>query len=124
MSSQQTVLFSGRFDRVHPGHVATIQRLGAIFAKVIVVVLDYPEQCYPVEYRQMILWTILGNSIGDYEVVVNDENYERITAAGAMKIPFDVYASGNEKCIAHMKELGFKTMFVDRSWDYEASKES
>jgi hypothetical protein len=95
-----------------------------MFSKVIVVILDYPEQRYPVEYRRNVLATILGFSRGNYEVLVNDENYERISARAAGEHCFDVYASGNPKCIARMKSLGYRTLFVDRSWDYEASKES
>lgn len=121
--NDQTVLFSGRFDCVHCGHICTIQELGAIFSKVIVVVLDYMDARYSAEYRRQILATILGRSVGNYEVVMNYENYERISVEGAKKIPFDVYASGNPKCIAHMKGLGYRTLEVPRSWHYEASKE-
>jgi cytidyltransferase-like protein len=121
--SMNTVLFSGRFDRCHCGHIATIQGLSKKFDCVIVVVLDYPEQKFPVEYRKEVLDTILFNSRGNYKVIVNKENYERISKEGAEQIKFDVYASGNEKCIEHMGSLGYKTMFVPRSWDYEASRE-
>lgn len=119
----QTVLFSGRFDAPHCGHIRTIQELGDIFYKVIVVVLAYPGERYPAEYRRQILLTILGRCCGTYQVVINTENYERIGARAAANIPFDVYASGNPKCIDHMRELGYQVLVVPRSWHYEASKE-
>lgn len=121
--TDKTVLFSGRFDRPHCGHIATIQHLGVMFKRVIVVVLDYPTQRFPVEFRQTVLETILSNSRGNYLVIVNTENFETIAAEDAAMYDFDVYASGNPKCVQHMMELGYEVYVTARSWDYEASKE-
>lgn len=119
----KTVLFSGRFDRPHCGHVATIQRLGSMFTKVLIVILDYPGQRYPVEYRRKVLETVLQQSYGHYNVVVNADSFETISAAAVRQFEFDVYASGNPKCVQHMMELGYDVYATRRSWDYEASKE-
>lgn len=117
------MLFSGRFDAPHCGHIKTIQELGGIFFKVIVVVLDYEKARYPVDYRMEVLAKILGRSYGMYEIIANDENFECIKIESAKKFTFDIYASGNTKCVAHMKALGFRTLNTPRSWHYEASKE-
>lgn len=118
-----TCLFSGRFDRPHPGHILTILQLGFIFRKVLVVVLDYPEQKYPVQYRVQLLQSILEYAMGEYEVVSNESHFARIVEEDLSKFKFDVYASGNIECLKHIEELGRKVTYVNRSFDYSASEE-
>jgi hypothetical protein len=96
-----------------------------MFDRVIVVVLDYPESKFAIEHRVEVLQTILRNSKGNYEVCVNRDNFERIDKrkAATLMRGCNVYASGNPKCIARMKELGYETLPTERSWDYEAHLE-
>jgi len=118
----RTVLFTGRFDDPHIGHIATIQRLGAMFDKVIVVVLDYPQQRHPIDHRFDVLRTVLARCMGNYEIVTNQVNFENATKDEVAKYTFNVYASGNPKCIDRMKSLGYDCLSTARSWDYAASK--
>lgn len=115
------VCFSGRFDRPHAGHVAQIMRLGQEFDKVIIPVLDYPEQKYPVQYRVAILKEILSMAKGLYCVYANKEHFARITIDQCPD--FDIYASGNIECLKHMEKLGYNILYVNRAYDYGASED-
>jgi cytidyltransferase-like protein len=117
----KTVLFSGRFDNVHPGHIATIQRLGQIYKKVIVVILDYSEQKYPVYYRAKILSEILSSSKGDYEIHINSDHFAKISKKALSRWKFDVYAAGNLDVLMHIEKLGYEVLYVDRAYDFSAS---
>ena len=119
-----TALFTGRFDRPHCGHIHTIQQLGQQYDRVLVVVLDYKKQRYPVEYRANILSDILQYSKGNYEVMINSVNFEHADRNEIDRYTFDVYCSGNLTCCNKLMALGYITRYIDRSWDYEASKES
>ena len=117
-----TILFSGRFDRPHIGHIATLGRLGIHYSKIIVVVLDYPEQAYAPQYRQQILDDILSMMHGGYEVVVNNVHFGEIQAAIMRREwEFDIYGTGNHKVLTHMAEIGIPTVYVERSYDYSAT---
>ncbi|MCP3684792.1 MAG: adenylyltransferase/cytidyltransferase family protein, partial [bacterium] len=75
----KTILFSGRFDDVHIGHIMTLQRLARQYDKVIVVILDYPKQFYPIQDRLRTMQTALEGCKGNYEVVVNNVHFGNIT---------------------------------------------
>jgi len=119
-----TVLFSGRFDdRPHLGHLATIMALGQKYDKVIVVVLDYPEQMGDVNTRAKILKDVLSMAKGDYVVLINKEHFGYITKEQLASLPaFDVYASGNPQCSEHMKSFGYKIDECPRSYEYSGSE--
>lgn len=117
-----TVLFSGRFDRPHIGHIATLGRLGAHCDKVIVVVLDYPGQFYAPQYRRQMLDNILSMMQGEYEVVCYPIHFGEISAAVMRREwSFDVYGTGNHQVLMHMAEIGVPTVYVERSYDYSAT---
>ncbi len=116
-----TILFSGRFDRVHVGHIITIQRLSHQYEKVLVVILDYPEQFYPIEERVNTLKEALVNSKGNYEVIVNKHNFENITKEQVGELPeFNVYGSGNFRCYSNMSKLGYEVVDTRRYPGYAA----
>jgi len=125
------MLFSGRFDRVHPGHIITIQRLGQQYDTVIVCVLDYKGQRYPIEQRMTTLKDALMNSKGNYIVISNKAHFGEITIEDLDKLPmFTYYGAGNEKVLNHMRELSEtmgvpkeRIIFVERYPNYTASKE-
>lgn len=121
--SKRVVLFSGRFDRPHLGHVISLQRLGRMFDKVIVVILDYPEAEYSIGYRRQLLSDALGNSIGNFDVTSNKTHFARVSK-GELSVygPF-VYASGNHECLSHLASLGFETLYVERAYDFAASND-
>jgi len=120
---EKCILFSGRFDFVHRGHYETIMRLGQRYGKVLVVVLDYPEQTYSVQYRAQKLRETLDMAKGNYEVVVNKEHFGKITFEQSMKYSFDVYGSGNMDCLKHMESLGYAVEYVPRTDDISATDE-
>lgn len=120
----KTILFSGRFDRAHIGHLITIAKLGQKYDKVIVCVLDYPDQFYPIDERKKIMCDSLQYLRGNYQVVVNTHNFERITSEQIeedIPFPFDVYGSGNYQCNLNMKKLGYKIEDVPRYPGYQAT---
>jgi cytidyltransferase-like protein len=114
-------LFSGRFDTVHVGHIIQILRLGQMFDRVIVPVLDYPEQHYPVQYRVQVLKDIFKPP--KYEVFSNKEHFAKITHEEINKYTFDIYVSQNMECLKHIESLGYKILYVDRAYEYRASDE-
>ncbi len=115
--------FSGRFDSPHCGHVKNIQMLGAKYGLVRVVVLDHKEQRYSPQYRAQVLRDILEQSVGEYDVVVNDIHFGEITKEQLCQFEFDVYASGNSDVLRHIDSLGYELVFVDRAYDYEANED-
>jgi hypothetical protein len=119
-----TVVFSGRFDRPHIGHVAAIVSLGQVFNRVLVPVLDYPEQHYPVAYRHQVLQDIL--SVIDpvkYQVTVNRTHFGMLTKEEWNTYHADWYASGNWQVLAHVETLGVRVLYVGRKWGYASSDE-
>lgn len=119
----ETILFSGRFDRPHVGHIETIGKLGKEYEKVIVVILDYEKQRYIAEYRFHIMWSILEKLSGNYELHVDPNHFATIGKDALGVYQFDVYGSGNHECLAHIKKLGHNVVYVPRSFDYEANVE-
>lgn len=117
------MLFSGRFDRPHIGHIVTILRLGMRYKKILVIVLNYPEQEYSPRYRAQILDNVLQMAQGSYEVTINDEHFAEITSEeiSAHGWEFDVYGSGNQGCLKNMENLGYQIEYVDRAYDYDAT---
>ncbi|MCP4651202.1 MAG: hypothetical protein GY853_14135 [PVC group bacterium] len=125
-----TILFSGRFDRPHIGHMITIGRLGQQYDKVIIVVLDYPEQKYPIDERVNTLRNALYlmRMRGSYQIVVSKHHFGEIeTKQLKEEIPwFDVYGSGNREVLENMKQNIYPTQRVEhipRYPGYSASEE-
>lgn len=117
----KTILFSGRFDRPHISHLETITILGQQYKKVLVVVLDYPEQTYPVQYRAQKLKDILSRCKGCYDVVINKIHFGEITKEEIKKYKFDIYGSGNMKVLKHIEEIGCNVLYIQRSDDTNAT---
>ena len=113
-------LFSARCDRPHIGHIISIQRLAQRYAMVLVVLLDHPEQRYSVQYRCKMIKEYLSMCKGTFKVVVNKEHFGEISKEAAGKFEFDVYCSGNQKCLKHMEDIGYNVEYVERAYDYEA----
>lgn len=114
-------LFSGRFDRPHVGHIISLQRLAQKYALVKVLILDYPEQQFSVQYRGQMLKECLSMCKGTFEVVVNKEHFGKITNDEIDNYDFDVYCSGNQSCLSHIESLGYDVEFIERAYDYEAT---
>ena len=128
----RVILFSGRFDRVHPGHIITIQRLGQQYDAVVVCVLNYKGQKYPLAQRMATLKDALMHSKGNYIVISNNTHLGEITPDDLAKLPmFDYYGAGNQKVLEHIRKI-FRNMGIDQEravWverypGYSASKEA
>jgi cytidyltransferase-like protein len=118
-----TALFSGRFDRPHTGHIISIGRLGQKYDKVIVCVLDHKEQYWPVQERVDILKDALELLKGNYEIITNKYNFERITREQVeeLGVDFDVYVTGNAVCYLNMFGLEYDVVDSGRYPVYAAS---
>lgn len=121
--NNKTALISGKFDNVHPGHIATILRLGSRYSKVIVVVLDYPDQVFAVKGRVQVFKDVLEFAQGDYTVILNEEHFGFIKKEEVEKLPdFDVYiAAQNFPVLEHMQKLGYTVENVPRYPGYTAT---
>lgn len=115
------VLASGRFDPPHVGHIRSMQILAQQYNKVIVVILSYKDQMYPVSYRKKIIEEVLKSCRGSFEVLVNDIHFATITKEDLRHYNFDVYASGNLDCIKHVEGLGYNVEYIGRSYEYAAT---
>ena len=135
MESDEVCLISGRFDRPHCGHIATIRSLGKRFKKVTVVVLDHSEQMYPLAIRLEMLHRCLDEiPTEDYEIIVNQFHFGTISIDELLKFEFDVYAAGNMEVLKHIeavystslsatKKRNIRTIWVDRPFEQDASTE-
>lgn len=121
-----TILFSGRFDKPHAGHIITIQRLGIRYDKVIVCVLDYPEARYSLSVRISVLTEALAGTKGNYLVIANKTHFGEITVRELEELPyFDYYGTGNVEVFEKIKAILPPSMvvFVPRYPGYAASTE-
>jgi len=114
-------LFSGRFDQIHLGHVISIMRLSDQFDEVLVVILDYPERAFPVEYVRTVLSEALSHCKGVFQVFTNNTHFAKITTKELEEWDFDVYCSGNMEVLNHIRTQGKKIQYVERAYEYEAS---
>lgn len=125
----RTILFSGRFDRVHSGHIITIMRLGQQYDTVIVCVLDYKGQKYPLAQRMTTLKDALMHSKGNYIVISNKTHFGEIQNFDNLPM-FNYYGAGNMKVLKHIRrvfvDIGVppeRVVFIERYPGYSASKE-
>lgn len=118
-----TCCFSGRFDRPHLGHLIQIMRLGQRFRKVIIPILDYPEQKYSPSYRKQIIDAGLKHAKGNYETFISTTHFGYAPEHCIKEFSFDIYVSQNIACLKHIEEMGYPVEYVDRAFDYSASEE-
>lgn|GEM_PF-5169464 len=116
-------LFSGRFDPPHLGHLLSIARLGRQH-EVHVVILDHPEQKYPIAYRlQVFKEAVSYLQGGPYHVSANKVHFGRINRSELALYKFDFYASGNMACVQRMESLGYPCYYVERAYEYAATND-
>ena len=126
------VLFSGRFDRPHIGHIRTLQMLGQEYKKVIVPVLMGENDRYDICERVRMLAEICSDMPGDFVIYPNRHHFAKVTQKELESYgDFDVYASGNRKCIDHIRNIDafvypkceVLLRFIPRSFDISATEE-
>jgi phosphopantetheine adenylyltransferase len=118
----KVVLFSGRFDPPHPGHIAQVMRLLSTYARVKVVVLDYPDRRFPHTYVKHVFDEVLNTSKWPIDIVTNKTHFAKITLEELKSFECDIYAAGNMEVLKHIEQLGFPCIYVERAFDYSASK--
>lgn len=126
-----TAIFSGRYDPPHFGHINTIMKICEEYARVVVVILDYPERIVcsaedaskifddffdavlPKMTRNKVWVTINNVHFGK----ITREYYENGMRDMGISLAHNVYLSGNEEVLRHVKSLGIRTEFIGRSRD-------
>lgn len=126
-----TAVFSGRFDPVHIGHLATVLRLCKRFAKVVIVVLDYHErQIVDAKEAKHIFDMMLDLIFGEVarnkvDVVICPIHFGKITYEQyelfLLNIGADynstVYLTGNPEVLANFDRQQIRCEYVDRTRD-------
>lgn len=87
------------------------------------MLLDHQGQNFPVQYRVQVLKDVLSKSIGTYHVCVNKTHFGKISLEELKQFSFDIYAAGNLEVIKHIAGLEVPTLYVPRSFEYEAGAE-
>lgn len=121
-TKEQTILFSGRYDKPHLSHFLTVRDLADKYKKVLIVVLDYPESHYPLCVRMHIF----KKAMQDYEnvkIIANNTHFGKITLDELKAFNCDVYGAGNEDVLKHIESLGFPCVYVPRTLDTAASED-
>lgn len=113
------VVFSGRFDPPHPGHLATVKRLLKKFGYVNIVILDYLERDYPLNYVKGIFREMFEGS--QVNVMANRTHFGEMTKDEWDGFKADYYAAGNLKVLRHMERIGANCYYVERAYEYTAS---
>lgn len=85
--------------------------------------LDYPDRDYAAEYAAAVIQDALRGMIGKYSVRINTTHFGEIAADEYRCYGVDVYCSGNHACLKHIASMGFEVEYVDRSYDWSATKE-
>ena len=120
MANGIRVLFSGRFDPPHPGHIAQIIRLAKQYRHVVVVMLDYPERDYPIDYCLKVFQECLQD--WPVEIITNKTHFAKITKEDWESYLCNVYAGGNLQVLRHIEKLGISVTYIERAFNYSASK--
>jgi len=118
---EKVVVFSGRFDPPHPGHIATIIRLKNTFKEVKVVMLNYPERRFPVTYCLKVLAECLQLD-PSVRFFYNETHFGKLTLEEWEDFNADYYAGGNLSVLNHIEKMDIKTWYTERAFDYAASK--
>jgi len=116
-----TALTSGRYDPLTPGHICSILRIAKRHKKIVVVVLDYPERRFPVDYTMTVLHELFERAVAfKLEFVVNDVHFGKISKDELLSYGADVYYGGNHRVLRHIEQLGFPVHYMERAYDYSA----
>ena len=110
---------SGRFDFPHAGHIRTIQLLASDYDSVVVAILDYPEQKWPLCYRRRIFEEIFWD-YKNVKVLSNKTHFGEMTLAEWKTYKCDYYAAGNFEVLNHMESIGVPCIYVDRPYQISA----
>lgn len=113
------VVFSGRFDPLHPGHIATMMRLSKKYDIVKMVILNHPERSYPASYIKQVCDEIFEGT--NVRICINKTHFAELTLEEWNYFGGSVYAAGNLQVLKHIESLGIECIYVDRAYDFSAS---
>jgi len=114
------ILFSGRFDPVHVGHICSMRRLLNRYKWLEIVILDHPKRRFPAFYSKQIIEEVLAGF--RINVRINTTHFSEITLKELKSYKSDLYAAGNMEVLKHISSLGFPCIWVDRAYHFQASK--
>ena len=100
----------------------SVMRLLTDYKAVKVVVLDYKDRRFPLTYVKFVFNEILNTVKCPVEVVSNKTHFAKITKKELESFGCDLYAAGNMEVLKHIEQLGFPCIYVERAFDYAASK--
>jgi cytidyltransferase-like protein len=107
------VIFLGKFQPPHLGHIRTIMKVAKEYTSVIVGITK-GTPCI-MEYEEIKkIFEELFSSYHQIEVVLIDGTIEDNTA-NLSQYDFDIVISGNYKVIETLKNKGFKTKYQERT---------
>jgi len=119
---KKIVLFTGRFDPPHIGHVCSIIRLAKKYGTVKVPILDSPTRRFPVIYCRKMLEEVFEDSKLDVKFSTNTEHFGEIEEKQLKKYrPFDLYVSVNLAVLRHIEKMGIPCEYIDFSYQFKAS---
>jgi len=113
-------LTSGRYDLPHPGHIANLFKIVRENINLLVVVLDYPERSCPVSYAIKVFQEIFDYTHYKIRFISNKTHFGQITKEELINYDCNLYCGGNLEVLKHIENLGFKTKYYERSFDYNA----
>ena len=115
------VLTSGRFDPPHLGHIVSLLKIAKEYDSLTIVVLDQEERSYPISYVDAIFKETFKYVNHKINVIYNVTHFGELTKEELDSFGCDLYCGGNLQVLKHIENLGFKTKYHERSFDYNAS---
>lgn len=118
-------VFSGRFDPPHLGHAITILKLCESHDIVLIPVLDYDNRWIEAGEAVRILKKVTLDSKIRYNVnlvhfgKISAHDYNQLLKREGVDQSLNnvIYYSGNVEVLSHMKEIGVKCEYIERSFD-------
>jgi len=110
----KNILFPGKFQPPHLGHILTIIKLYHKYNKIIIAITDDKPEVMSQLKRKKIFDDIFKDFIAIETVIVNGT----IEGCSSLKnLPeFDICISGNKEVIKKITELGKEAKFIKRSF--------
>ena len=112
-------LTSGRMDPVHPGHICNILRILKQCDTLKVVVLDYPQRRFPIDYCIQVVQEVFADN-DRVEFIVNATHFGKITKDEIHGYNCDTYFGGNFDVLNHIHGLEYPVKYVERAFEYSA----
>jgi len=108
------VLFPGKFQPPHLGHILTIIKLYHKYNKIIIAITDDKPKVMPQSKRKKIFDDIFKDFIAIETVIIKGT----VEGCNSLKnLPeFDICISGNKNVIKKIKEFGKEAKFIKRSF--------